>query len=481
MGIMGNRLTWIGLTFVLLVSSSLSPMAVASDTNAPGSLDSSFGAGTGDGTADGIVSTSIGNGDDVANGIATTADGKVVVVGNHNNGKSNDIIIARYNADGSLDASFGTAADGTQDGIVGISLGEGNDFATSLTLQPDGKILVGGYHEAGSSTNMVALRVNADGTLDTSFGKSSDGTPDGIVNISLGDGNEDVRSIGLAADGKIVLAGNTVAKDGSVNMVVARLNADGTPDTSFAKDGGDGTPEGFTAVSLGSGDDVVNDMALAADGKIVVAGTHGPKDNSNITVLRLNADGTLDSSFGTADDGTPNGVVSISLGEGSDIARGVALTPDGKIVVAGDSKSKDGSTNVIVARLNADGSLDNAFALADDGTPNGISQTSLGEGNDFATDVILDSKGRIIVAGYHQQGSSTNVAVMRFNPDGTLDEVFGTAEDDTPNGIVNVSYGEGDDTATGVAMQGEKLILVGGTTTAKDGSKNIALMRLLAH
>lgn len=468
-----------GLGLALLMSTSLT--AVSARAGEAGALDQSFGAGTDDGTPAGVVGTSLGNGDDVANAIITAPDGKIIVVGNHVSGKSSDIIIARYNADGTLDASFGTAEDGTPNGIVDISLGESDDFATSVALQADGAIVVGGYHQEGSSTNMVALRVKADGTLDENFGKGNDGTPDGIVNISLGDGNEDVRSIAIAADGKIVLAGNTVDKDGSVNMVVARLNADGTPDTSFAKDGGDDTPEGFTAVSLGTGDDVVNDMALAADGKIVIAGTHGPKGDSNIAVVRLNADGTLDQSFGTSDDGTPNGVISLSLGGGSDVARGVAIDPKGRIVVAGDSIQKDGSSDVVIARLLNDGNADKEFAIAEDGTPNGVARTSLGNGNDTATDVILDSQGRIIVAGYHQQGDSTNVAVLRFNDDGKLDEAFGTAADDTPNGIVNVSFGEGDDIANGITMQGDKLILVGGATTDKDGSKNIALMRLLAN
>jgi uncharacterized delta-60 repeat protein len=468
----------VGLTAAFLISTSLSVSQAAAE--GPGSIDPSFGATTDDGTAAGIVSTSLGNGDDVANGIVTTPDGKIVVAGNHHNGKSNDIIIARYNADGTLDATFGKGDDGTPDGVVDISLGDADDFATSLAVQPDGKIVVGGYHQEGSSTNMVALRVNTDGTLDGDFGKGNDGTPDGVVNISLGDGNDDVRSIAVNSDGKIVLAGNTVAKDGSVNMAVARLNPDGTPDTTFAKDGSDGTPEGFTAVSLGSGDDLVNDMALTSDGKIVLAGTHGPKDNSNMMVAVLDANGELDSSFGTADDGTPNGVVSLSLGEGSDVARGVAVDAKGRIVVVGDSKQGD-STNVIVARLKADGGLDDAFAISDGGTPNGVSQTSLGAGDDHATDVVLDSQGNIIVAGYHQQGDSTNIAVLRFNDDGKLDEAFGTAADNTPNGIVNMSIGAGDDLANGITMQGDKLILVGGTTTDKDGSKNIALMRLLAN
>ena len=454
--------------------------AFAADAG-PGSLDKTFGAGTSDGTPDGVASTSLGDGDDIANGIATTADGKVVIVGNRNNGKSNDIVVLRYSKDGTLDADFGKSNDGTPDGVVNISLGEGNDFGTDVAVQADGKIIVAGYHEEGTSTNIAVLRLNTDGTLDASFGKGNDGTPDGIVNISLGDGNDIANAVGLTADGKIVIAGTTTAKDGSSNIVVGRLNADGTADAKFGVDGSDGTPDGFTAVSLGDGNDVAEDIAVAKDGTIVVAGTHGPKGNSNIAVLRFTADGKLDPSFGKSADGTPDGVASFSLGEGSDEANALALTADGKIVVAGDSVAKDGSTNVVIARLNADGTLDEAFGVADDGTPNGFVSTSLGAGNDYATDVVMDKNGNIVVAGYHQEGNSTNIAVLRYTPKGELDEAFGTANDGTPNGIVNLSLGEGDDTASGVAIQGDTMIVVGGVTTAKDGSKNIAVIRLLGQ
>lgn len=478
---MNRALQLFGMGVALMMTTSLTVISAQADTAAPGALDASFGAGTDDGTPAGIVSTSLGDGDDVGNDIATTEDGKIVVVGNRNNGKSNDIVIVRYNADGSFDSSFGKSEDGTPDGVVNISLGEGNDFATSVAVQPDGKIVVGGYHEEGSSTNIVALRVNADGTLDQGFGTAADGTENGIVNISLGDGNDIGRSVALTSDGKIVLAGDSVAKDGSSNMVVARLNADGSPDGTFGLSDADGTPEGFVAVSLGEGNDIANDVEIAADGKVVVSGTHGPEGNSNMAVLRLNADGTLDEGFGTADDGTPNGVVSLSFGDGSDIARGLAVTADGKVLVAGDSKSKDGSTNIIIARLNADGSLDEAFGVGEDGTPNGVTSTSLGEGNDYATDVVLEGDGDVVVAGYHEEGSSTNIAVLRFKANGELDAEFATSDDGTPNGIANISLGDGNDVASGVAMQGDKLIVVGGTTVAKDGSKNIAVMRLIAH
>jgi uncharacterized delta-60 repeat protein len=448
-----------------------------------GMLDASFGAGEDDGTPAGVVATSLGNGDDMAEDLAVGADGSVVVVGNRNNGQSNDIVLVRYTNDGAFDAAFGVGEDdGTPNGVVNISLGEGNDFGTAVAAQADGKLLVAGYHEEGASTNMVVLRVNADGTLDQSFGTADDGTENGIVNISLGDGNDIARDIAVQADGKIVIAGDSVTSDGSANIIVARLNADGSVDDSFGQSE-DGTPNGFVATSLGNGDDRANALVLQADGKIVVAGNRIAEDgSSNIIVARYDASGVPDAGFGASgDDGTPEGFVNISLGEGDDMARDVALQADGKIALAGDSVTADGSSNFILARLNADGTPDESFGVAEDGTPNGFVSTSLGEGNDIASGLAVQADGRLVVAGYHQEGDSTNIAIARYETDGALDQSFGTADDGTENGIVNISLGDGDDMANAVALQGDKLIVAAGTTTASDGSKNIAVLRLTAE
>jgi hypothetical protein len=85
------------------------------------------------------------------------------------------------------------------------------------------------------------------------------------------------------------------------------------------------------------------------------------------------------------------------------------------------------------------------------------------------------------VVGYHQEGDSTNIAVARYDANGALDATFGTADDGTEDGIVNLSLGDGDDMASAVAVQGDKLVVVAGTTTATDGSKNIAVLRLTAQ
>jgi uncharacterized delta-60 repeat protein len=445
-----------------------------------GMLDATFGAGEDDGTPAGIVSTSLGNGDDMAEDLAMGANGTGTVVGNRNNGQSNDIVLVRYTTDGGFDVGFGAGEeDGTANGVVNISLGDGNDFGTAVTAQADGKLLVAGYHEDGSSTNMVVIRVNADGTLDQSFGIADDGTESGIVNISLGDGNDIARDIAVQADGKIIVAGDSVTADGSANIIVARLNADGSVDESFGQSE-DGTPNGFIAYSLGNGDDKANALVLQADGKIVISGNRIAEDgSSNIIVARYDASGVPDATFGASgDDGTPEGFINLSLGDGNEVARDVAVQADGKIAIAGDSVTADGSSNFILARLNADGTPDDSFGVADDGTPNGFVSTSLGEGNDFATGLAIQTDGKLVVAGYHQEGDSTNIAVARYDANGALDQTFGMADDATENGIVNISLGDGDDMASAVAVQGDKLIVVAGTTAAVDGSKNIAVLRL---
>ncbi len=481
---MKNQIATRGAALGLGTVSVLALVAgIAWAADGAGVLDATFGAGEEDGTPAGVVSTSLGNGNDAAEDLAVGADGAVAIVGNRHNGQSNDIVIVRYTNDGSLDAGFGVGKeDGTPDGVVSISLGDGDDFGTAIATQSDGKTVIAGYHEEGTSTNMVVLRLNPDGTLDQGFGAADDGTGNGIVNISLGDGNDVARDVAIQPDGKIVLAGDSVVADGSTNIILARLNADGSIDESFGQSE-DGTPNGFVATSLGAGNDIANALVLQADGAIVVAGSRVAEDgSSNMLVARYDAAGVPDATFGASgDDGTPEGFVNISLGDGNDVFRDVALQADGKIVVVGDSVSADGSSNFVLARLNADGTPDEAFGVSEDGTPNGFASTSLGDGNDFATGVAVQADGRIVVAGYHQAGDSTNIAVARFDAAGELDQSFGQADDGTGNGIASISLGDGDDIANGVALQGDKLIVVAGTTAAEDGSTNIAVLRLTAQ
>lgn len=481
-----NRRLLIAGASVLITSAMVPHMSFAASLGA-GALDTSFGKGSDDGTPDGVVSTSLGNGDDIGSAVARAPDGKIVVVGSHDAGGSHDIVILKYNRDGTLDKSFGSdgAKDGTPDGVVDYSLGAGDDVATSVAIQSDEKIIVAGYHVDGNSKNLFVMRVNHDGTLDKHFGadQGNDGTPDGVVNLSLGDGDDIARGVALDSNGKIVVVGDTV-KGKSSNIFVAKFNHNGKLDRAFGADGNaDGTPDGVVSLDLGDGDDNANGVAIQDDGKIVVAGSHHDGKSNNIIVARFSQNGKLDKKFGTSDDGTPDGVVSQSLGDGDDVARAVVIDSNGRIVIAGTTTAKDGSSNIIVARLKSDGSLDKHFGsdAGNDGTPDGFVSVDLGKGDDAATSLVLQHNGKIVVAGYHADASSKNIIAARFLSNGKLDADFGKADDGTPDGVVNISVGDGDDVANGVITNGNKLIVLAGTTEAKDKSKNIVLLRIKAN
>lgn len=234
--------------------------------------------------------------------------------------------------------------------------------------------------------------------------KYADGTPAGVVATSLGNGNDVAEHLVVGMDGSVMVVGNRHNGE-SNDIVIVRYTAEGAFDAGFGVGEDDGTPSGVVNISLGEGNDFGTAIAAQADGKVIIAGYHDEGASTNMVVLRLNADGTLDEGFGTA-----NGIVNISLGDGNDVARDVAIQVDGKIVLVGDSVVADGSTNIIVARLNADGSVDESFGQSEDGTPNGFVATSLGDGNDTANAVALDAKGKIVVAGSRGRGSIVQYA-----------------------------------------------------------------------
>lgn len=394
--------------------------------NSDGTLDATFGAdGNSDGTPDGVVNLDLGTSSDDAKAVAIQADGKIVVAGNSTpTGGSSNVVLARLDKNGKLDATFGADgnADGTPDGVVQVSFGNGDDAVDAIAIQQDGKIVVAGdttSNTGNGSQNMVVARVNANGSLDATFGAgTADGTPDGVVSLSLGAGNDEAKAVAIQANGKIVIAGNTIGSDNSSNIAVARLNGDGSLDATFGVGNADGTPDGVVAVSLSNGDDKAKAVALQADGKILVGGVTLAADNSsNVAVARLNSDGTADASFGAGTaDGTPDGSVAVSFGAGDDKLKGLLLQADGKILIAGSNTAADGSTNAVVARFNSNGALDSSFGEdSSDGTPNGVVSISLGSGDDSAEALALQADGKILIAGDHvASDGSSNIFVARL-------------------------------------------------------------------
>jgi uncharacterized delta-60 repeat protein len=478
-----------------LMALSLAACGDGDAASTVGTLDKIFGAGSSDGTPDGMASVSLGAGNDTTRGTAIQADGKILVVGSSTSSgagtTSSNIVVERFKTDGTLDASFGAGnGDGSPDGVVTLSLGSGSEEGRAIAVQADGKIIVAGTSTSpevtGSGKNIVVARLNSDGTPDATFGADNNGdnTPDGFVAVSLGNGDDVADAIAIQADGKILVAG-TAAGGADSNIAVVRLNANGSLDAAgFGVGQQDGSPDGVVTLSLGAGSDAAVGIAVQSDDRIVVVGNStsvGGNGSSNIVVARLNPDGTLDGFFGKANDGTPDGVVNVSLGAGDDVASAVAIQANGKILVAGSTVSASGK-NAAVARLNADGSVDASFgAGSSDGTPDGSVALSLGNGDDELGAIAVDADGRIVVVGTTTStGNSSNVFVARLNADGKLDTSFGQGNDGTPDGVVNLSFGDGNDYGRTVALQADGKIVVAGDRV-NGGSSDIVLARLLVN
>jgi uncharacterized delta-60 repeat protein len=287
--------------------------------NPDGTLDNTFGV-------NGKVRTDTGL-NDSGTSVAVQPDGKIVVVGERGFGSpERDAVVARYNADGSLDPTFST------DGLAIIDNGIGNGIsAAAVTIQPDGRILAGGSVVEGGDLDFAIIRLNTDGSLDSTFGV------DGIVRTKFGTGLTEYvifKGLALQSDGKIVAAGVSDSIDGQSNFAVARYNADGSLDSTFDSDG-------KLIVPAGSAPNRVQGIDLDSSGRIVLTGwINGPGFNADLVLMRLMPNGALDSAFGS------NGIVYKDFG-GTDGGADVVVQPDGNIIVAAHGGPGVGQTHVL--------------------------------------------------------------------------------------------------------------------------------------
>ncbi len=376
-------------------------------------LDSTFGN-------DGKVITDFG-GTDQGRAVAVQKDGKIVVAGT----SGSDFAVARYNTDGSLDASFGMG------GLVITDFG-GFDGGNAVAIQKDGKIVVAGF--AGDEDSVFAVaRYNRDGSLDITFGVDGKVTTDFSADADIG------NAVALQKDGKIVVAG----RSGS-DFAVARYNTDGSLDITFGADG--------KVITDFGGDDEGNAVAMQKDGKIVVAGfTNVGGGDNNFSVARYNTDGSLDITFGV------DGKVTTDFSADADRGNAVALQKDGKIVVAGFAGGEEDSV-FVVARYNTDGSLDITFNPM--GSLPGTVTTDFG-GDDEGFAVAIQKDGKIVVAGFSNAGGDDDFAVARYNTDGSLDVTFNPTG--SLPGTVTTDL-DGNDEGHAVALQKDGKIVVVGTS-----------------
>ncbi|HEV8230928.1 MAG TPA: delta-60 repeat domain-containing protein [Thermoanaerobaculia bacterium] len=280
--------------------------------NSDGSLDNSF-------DGDGKATTDFSGGGDIAYGVAIQPDGKIVAAGVTNQlATSADVALARYNADGSLDMSFGTGGRVQTD-----VFGEG-EVAFALALQPDGKILVAGLltrTNSPTADDSLLIRYGPSGVPDPAFGSG------GVVITDFRERGNGAGALTLQPDGKIVVAGGAADPLApGQNFAIARYRSNGTLDPDFDGDGRKTT-------DLPGFDESVRAVAVQSDGKIVAAGfAANPDFTLDFALVRYLPDGTEDSLFGML------GRVTTDFSERTDVAAGIALQPDGKIVVAGSAQ-----------------------------------------------------------------------------------------------------------------------------------------------
>jgi uncharacterized delta-60 repeat protein len=369
---------------------------------------SSIDARAADGNADASFSSGTLFGNDVY-ALIIQPDGKILVGGDFGNASGTREGVARLNPDGTPDPDF---------------IGSAASQVRAMALQPDGKILIGGYFTAVSGTPRVRIaRLNADGTLDTTFNPGS-----GVTGF-----NTSLNAIAVEPGGKILIGGDFNFVNDVQRQNIARLNADGSVDATF---------NAGVVTSDFSG--VITDIVFQTDNKILVGGYfNGIGGVSSKGIARLNANGDVDTTFNVGA-GTGHGVNSVKL------------QPDNKILIGGYFATFNGVSRNRLARLNADGSLDTSF------TPN-IS----GMGINIYDTIVLPS-GKIVVVGNFDtvDGEFCN-RVCRLNPAGNIDRSFKSGTDDFVDYVFVA------------ALQKDNKILIGGNFYNVRGKPRRNLARLI--
>jgi uncharacterized delta-60 repeat protein len=333
------------------------------------------------------------------------------------------------------------------------------DVANAVTTQSDGKIVIAGISWAsGSKTgnDFLVARYNVDGSVDTSFGSG------GYTVTDFSRARDTPTAVALqpqaSGPSKILVAGMTQSVTGNTfndNFGLARYNANGTLDTSFGS-------KGKVITDLGGSIDWPDGMLVDGSGRILVVGT----TSSVAALVRYTANGALDTTFGAGG----KLITNFNLYNGSDA---VALQGDGKIVLAGTELDLATSNyEFVIARFNADGTADSGFGTG------GVVTTHVGGGEHFGG-LAIQGDGRIVIDGSENAGYARALYLLRYNTDGTLDPGFGTGGIATLPSPGGPADGVIDAHGVGPVIQTDGEIIAGGqfdnTTTQQE---NLAVVRV---
>lgn len=389
-----------------------------------GTLDPTFGT-------NGFVTTAVHPNYNMAESTIVQADGKILVAGSAGTPSSYQMAVARYNEDGTLDTSFGT------DGTLRFPVGSVKSYVMDMAQQPDGKILLGGRTWDNVSGDFVVVRLNEDGSFDDTFGTN------GVFHIETPEA-EASEAMALLDDGKILMVGYR-----DDNLAVAKITTDGSMDTTFGVNG-------WAVLTFDDAASYGDDLAIQDDGKIVISGfVLNGQNRFQVAAARLNADGSVDNSFGT------DGKVIFNVGAWNDFGEGIAIQSDGKILIGGHKwiANVQQKHDLFIARLNTDGSLDASYGTA------GVATARLVDGANYANDLVLQADDKPILMGYTILTDLIDMAMVRFDTDGNLDSTF------NGNGMVSFDNMGREDYGYSIALQADDKIILAGYSYGGGGSE----------
>ena len=368
-----------------------------------GGLDTTFGTG-------GKVITSINSGTDIAYSVVLQSDGKILVAGTTTNtitGK--DFLCLRYNTNGTLDTSFGNAGIFTSDLQAGS-----DDVAYSLALQADGKIILAGYSDNGSNKNAAILRLNTNGSIDTTFGNSGKTFTDFIANRA-----DEIKVVKInPLTGAIVVGGKSATTATNSQMIIARYTSTGLIDTTFGTSG-IATISNSSTIGAGTYSPVIEDLVIKSNGKITAVGwleQQGLNWSADIYTCRLNSNGTFDTTYSTDGVNYFNGSFN-----GNDKAFSLLLNSDDSFVVGGSSDVSAQNYAFALYGITSAGTL---------ATPTAQNQRTIGFGSldvSMNYDLKRDLLNKFVAVGSTGTSASKSFAIARINADYTVDNTFGTS------------------------------------------------------
>ncbi len=360
--------------------------------------------------------------------VTTTPEGKVVIAGSLGDPFDSDFAALRLAANGARDG-FGLG------GVRSVGFGRGDDRANAMLPRPDGALILGGRSNVLGTSSFALARLITDGNLDTNFGTG------GRTTHTMGLGSAEIHALAAAPGGKIIAAGQALVASGNSDFALARYLANGVLDATFGTGG-------IVITPFGPEPDIAQAVAVQLDGKIVVAGYTRSSGVFDFAVARYDASGTLDSTFGA------DGKVTIAVGASNDLGHALALLPDGKILVAGEVFNSGTNSDMAVVRLNANGAIDTTFGTA------GIAIVNFASGADAAWAMAVQPNDKIVLAGTAFDGVGRGFALARLNADGSTDTGFGSGY--AAGGRATTDITGSVDTATALALRRDGRIVSAG-------------------